>query len=1764
MPDAEHKVIYRAVFESSKFIRDVERTQEALRKARDENNAGLNQSRSATDADTQAIEKNTAATERATRAKTANAKAGSDRVAESTKQNKAFEDEEERHNRRVADIKKRFTAQAGEDPQTANARRIRAMAETVRNNRAIEDENARHAKNMADLQTAQNVQRGKEYWTDRAAREGRAEAGVIEARRVSEARARETLQRETETAEAEHQARLKEIRKSTLVDTSAQDKLLEDEAKTHAENMRQLQPSATAYQPTAAERSRAALADARRSREAYGQYQQPLPAMVQDEAIRENKARDLEAKRQAAEEDRAAKERARAAVERERYINTLARDAQTARTARAKEQERLERDQARELLKLQRDSAREQERTQRSISQVHERALRENAVRDTAAHFNVVNQARQRVAAETRAFNETGNRHSALYLRRVREIQEEFSVHERAAARSVEIERQAARETGDSSGRVYRERVRQIREQDEMLGRSHDDDMRRVHDRERTTTGSLRRISSTKMPGWAGTFDPLIKGFDKVFDALNFWKVVWIGAATAAAPLVSIITALGAAFVALGNYVVSMAGVLAAVPGLFLAIGSAAGALLLAINPVKNAFTAFSNLQKQQVVDSIGQRNEIKALNNARKSEVDALKGLKNAHEAVSDAQEDLIDANKDVKRSEVDLTKAYRDARKEYEALVLAVNGGVVDEKEALDELARAKDDLKRAEAAPSTSYGLDVEEAATRVARAEQTLAEVRDKNKNNAKDLAEYEKKGLEASESVIDAKERLVQSHKGVEDAQQRVIDSQEGVVEAEERVRDAHVATAEAQTALSEASTTAQKKSEQYNDALNKLSPSARAFVEHMTGLKGEFDTMRKTVMESIFKPFVDDLGLIDKMMPNVTRWLSEAGEEVGLFAEKALKMASGPKWTADFDLLSKSNKTVLRNIGDAILYIMDALINIAVAARPFTEWLSGAFAQGMKNFDEWTLKKRNDGGILEFLMKTKERMQDTWYIIKNVGLALWGFFSGSQGLMDWMIDGLKKISDGWRDSGEKASKAGSTYQKKLEDLKPLLSEIKTFIGYVVDGFIGMGSDTTNIDSAISLLESLRTEILPVVAGWLEQLGQSGALENILEAVVVFVDGITKLTDAGVLDGMKTFTSAFKTIFETIVSIYSLPGVSSVIGGIFAVIFVAGGAMLAARLLFVNRLIALATYLVLNRVALMAAAGSLFTGGGVTGARTAYYGAGGAAAGAAGLTSAGTSLTTAATQLQLAARELLLAAQAMLGRTVAPGGVIPGGRTPGGVPPVVGGRTPAVRPPNYRGSHAAPSSTASKFGRGALIITALTAGYVLLSGSEAEASTDDMNPSAVYFYDPSTGLYVSADGSAISPDDYKKLQDKYDKTDRSDKSKISFGRVASWAMTGAAAGSIFPAIGTGAGAAVGATAAMVFDPISALISGKDGARGNWKNWAGALNPVNNAVNQLGESLVTAITKTDFAKDLKESLDGIDMGRWATDLQHSVGGFFAGVVDMFSAHNWKETFGPTFTSMREGVSTFFGGLVDTLSLHNWKEQFGGDFNTIKGAVSGFFGGVVDMFSAHNWSETFGGFFSGLGEKVGGWIGGVKNMFSVDTWGETLGGWIGGLKDKVSGWFSGIGDVFKNSTIGKSVSGAWDSISDFVTGKAQGGWISEPIRRASGGWTSGSGASGYSDDIAALLSRGEFVVNSGRANSGGMGKVLEGINSGMLSVADLYGGLAHSPKAANLGLGSGTAVTTKNVSRNNYFTINNPIAERASDSLTTRIHNATYGGI
>lgn len=352
--------------------------------------------------------------------------------------------------------------------------------------------------------------------------------------------------------------------------------------------------------------------------------------------------------------------------------------------------------------------------------------------------------------------------------------------------------------------------------------------------------------------------------------------------------------------------------------------------------------------------------------------------------------------------------------------------------------------------------------------------------------------------------------------------------------------------------------------QKFKVAMDQLAPATEKVTLAVLDLSEGYAKMQKGVGERFFREIAGDVGKLSSILPILNNLLGRSATAVGKITSEGIRMITSGPWKRDFATLAKNNADVIDAMGRAALFVVDAFRNITIAAGPFTTWITRAIRDGADAFRDWSEEARADGSIVDFLDEARESGQILWQIIKNLGSAVNSFFQSTVDEGQNYLSLLEGVTARWADVAEAQEAANSPLRKYLQDIRPVLTAMGNLIRDFASGIARLASDQRNLQTMISLLDTLRTDVLPPILQILQHLNDSGIALTVFEAFGSLLQAIADFLDSGATTALTVFVTVLSNFAELLFSFASLPVISDILGGVATALAALAAVSVVAR------------------------------------------------------------------------------------------------------------------------------------------------------------------------------------------------------------------------------------------------------------------------------------------------------------------------------------------------------------------------------------------------------------------------------------------------------------------------------------------------------------------------------------------------------------------------------------------------------------------------
>ncbi|MER6492730.1 hypothetical protein [Streptomyces griseorubiginosus] len=446
---------------------------------------------------------------------------------------------------------------------------------------------------------------------------------------------------------------------------------------------------------------------------------------------------------------------------------------------------------------------------------------------------------------------------------------------------------------------------------------------------------------------------------------------------------------------------------------------------------------------------------------------------MEQANEQVVQAERDLATAQKSARQAQLDLTAARKEASRQLQDMNNQLVDSQLSVRDAELRVAEARQNLNAVNAAGSKATALQRQQAQLQFDEAKQHLKEQQLEAQRLKSDTAAANKAGVEGSDSVKNAQERLAAAQQGVVDkttalkkaqenvartqientraiadaqvklseAQKNVAETQrtgaENIARAQERVAQAQQSGADsiasAQRQIASASLSAAGGIDQaaiaqakYQEALDKLTPSARATLNAFIGLRTAFSAWSRALQPAVMPIFTRALNGLKNSLPSLTPFVQAAAKAIGDLQDRVSRGFKSPWWQQFKTELAGAVGPAITGLGVSFGRVFKGMVGVVDAFLPHMDSISARMQRITGRFSVWGTGLKGSPAFEKFLS-----------------------YSATQGPI--VADALGKIFGALFDVGKALGPIGSILLKTLGGLAEAIGIIATNAPWLVQG-----------------------------------------------------------------------------------------------------------------------------------------------------------------------------------------------------------------------------------------------------------------------------------------------------------------------------------------------------------------------------------------------------------------------------------------------------------------------------------------------------------------------------------------------------------------------------------------------------------------------------------------------------------------------------------------------------------------------------------------
>jgi phage-related protein len=311
------------------------------------------------------------------------------------------------------------------------------------------------------------------------------------------------------------------------------------------------------------------------------------------------------------------------------------------------------------------------------------------------------------------------------------------------------------------------------------------------------------------------------------------------------------------------------------------------------------------------------------------------------------------------------------------------------------------------------------------------------------------------------------------------------------------------------------------------EALERLPGPARDFAKAVSGLKDEWDDLRKSVQSKFFEDLTDSFETTAKnVLPHLKKGLTGVADGLSDIAAQALDAADSPEFLDGMNAVLKATEDGLKTASAGVGGFVRGMGTVMEVFAPLIERVGAGFASLGERFEAWINRARDTGQLQQLIDTMIDTLSTLAGIVGNVGSVFGSVFSAANdqggGLLGTIENLTGKISD-FLNSAEGNDALNSFFSALSDvaddvipivleladafatDLAPHIADIANEVGPSLRDLvreIGDAIGQVDVKELASGFADVLDAVIPLVDPLGDLLGGISSIEGLVPAIVI--------------------------------------------------------------------------------------------------------------------------------------------------------------------------------------------------------------------------------------------------------------------------------------------------------------------------------------------------------------------------------------------------------------------------------------------------------------------------------------------------------------------------------------------------------------------------------------------------------------------------------------------------------------------------------------
>jgi phage-related protein len=184
--------------------------------------------------------------------------------------------------------------------------------------------------------------------------------------------------------------------------------------------------------------------------------------------------------------------------------------------------------------------------------------------------------------------------------------------------------------------------------------------------------------------------------------------------------------------------------------------------------------------------------------------------------------------------------------------------------------------------------------------------------------------------------------------------------------------------------------------EKIDEALKKLSPSARLVAREVAALLPVLKQFQRGVQEAFFSQVRGSFSLLAGILPVISKSFETIAASLGKFFTEFAKFASSANAVATLNALFTTTAGIIDRLSGPFIRLLDTITRTTAAGLPFVDRLVNALGRALDAFSAFVNRSIESGAFNEFVEDAIRTVKELLGLIKAIGGLLGTIFAGTE------------------------------------------------------------------------------------------------------------------------------------------------------------------------------------------------------------------------------------------------------------------------------------------------------------------------------------------------------------------------------------------------------------------------------------------------------------------------------------------------------------------------------------------------------------------------------------------------------------------------------------------------------------------------------------------------------------------------------------------------------------------------------------------------